>query len=160
MEEAERIRTEIMRVLSQLDFFKADDLAFADGNATQEDASGAIPPAQRALQYSSSAINRYLAAVRNRQKLGGPEECGWAVMLDLYKNHGRRNISVTSACIASMHPSTTALRWITQLVEKGLIERLNDENDARRVFVQLSPEGLVMVENWIRLMNDMPRPFS
>jgi hypothetical protein len=160
MEDVERIRTEIMRILSQLDLFKTDDIAFTDDNATHEDASSAIAPAQRAQHYSSSAINRYLAGVSNRQKLSGPEECGWIVMLDLYKNHGRRSISVTSACIASMHPPTTALRWISQLVEKGLIERLNDENDARRVFVQLSQEGLVMVENWVRLMNSMPRSFS
>ena len=50
-------------------------------------------------------------------------------------------VSVTSLCIASGVPPTTALRWIGQLTEAGLLQRVEDETDRRRVFISLSDHG-------------------
>lgn len=50
-------------------------------------------------------------------------------------------VSVTSLCIASAVPPTTALRWITQMTEMGLMERLNDETDRRRAFIALTDKA-------------------
>lgn len=63
----------------------------------------------------------------------------WDILLDLTAarvEHTR--VSVTSLCIASGVPPTTALRWIGQMTEAGLIERAEDETDRRRVFITLS----------------------
>jgi len=48
---------------------------------------------------------------------------------------------VTSLCIASGVPPTTALRWISQLTEAGLFERIEDDSDRRRAFIALSEKA-------------------
>lgn len=63
----------------------------------------------------------------------------WDMLLDLTAarvEHTR--VSVTSLCIASGVPPTTALRWIGQMTEAGLLERVEDDADRRRVFITLS----------------------
>jgi hypothetical protein len=63
----------------------------------------------------------------------------WDMLLDLTAarvEHTR--VSVTSLCIASGVPPTTALRWIGQLTEAGLFERVEDDTDRRRVFITLT----------------------
>lgn len=63
----------------------------------------------------------------------------WDMLLDLAAarvEHYR--VSVTSLCIASAVPPTTALRWIGQMSEAGLLQRVEDETDRRRVFITLS----------------------
>ncbi|HEX8055731.1 MAG TPA: MarR family winged helix-turn-helix transcriptional regulator [Novosphingobium sp.] len=66
-------------------------------------------------------------------------EPGWDMLLDLYLGEllGRKT-SVTSACIASGVPPTTALRYVNALCDAGRIERDRDENDARRCWLKLS----------------------
>ncbi|MCW1429932.1 winged helix DNA-binding protein [Novosphingobium sp. JCM 18896] len=66
-------------------------------------------------------------------------EPAWDMLLDLLAAQGsKKRISVTSACLASNVPLTTALRWITVLEGKGLVEREEDEMDARRTFLKLT----------------------
>ncbi len=63
----------------------------------------------------------------------------WDMLLDLTAaraEHAR--VSVTSLCIASGVPPTTALRWIGQMTCAGLFERVDDETDRRRAFISLS----------------------
>jgi len=47
-------------------------------------------------------------------------------------------VSVTSLCIASGVPPTTALRWISQMSEAGLLKREDDDADRRRAFIALT----------------------
>jgi hypothetical protein len=66
----------------------------------------------------------------------------WDILLDLTAaraEHAR--VSVTSLCIASGVPPTTALRWISQMVETGLLERVEDEVDRRRAFITLTDKA-------------------
>jgi hypothetical protein len=63
----------------------------------------------------------------------------WDILLDLTAaraEHAR--VSVTSLCIASGVPPTTALRWIGQMTASGMLEREQDETDRRRAFIVLS----------------------
>ncbi|MEO6387187.1 MAG: winged helix DNA-binding protein [Croceibacterium sp.] len=63
----------------------------------------------------------------------------WDMLLDLSAarvEHTR--VSVTSLCIASGVPPTTALRWIGQMTEAGLLERVEDDSDRRRAFIALT----------------------
>lgn len=63
----------------------------------------------------------------------------WDILLDLTAARAEHErVSVTSLCIASGVPPTTALRWISQMVEIGLLERVEDERDRRRAFIALS----------------------
>lgn len=51
-------------------------------------------------------------------------------------------VSVTSLCIASAVPPTTALRWIAQMTDAGLLERVEDDTDRRRAFIQLTDKAV------------------
>jgi hypothetical protein len=63
----------------------------------------------------------------------------WDMLLDLTAAHGEgAQVSVTSLCIAAGVPATTALRWLTQMVESGIFIRVPDPADKRRAFMGLS----------------------
>jgi len=66
----------------------------------------------------------------------------WDMLLDLTAARAEQTrVSVTSLCIASAVPPTTALRWIGQMTEAGLFERVEDETDRRRAFIALSDKA-------------------
>ena len=67
----------------------------------------------------------------------------WDILLDLTaaRAEGRR-VSVTSLCIASGVPPTTALRWIAQMTRQGLLRREEDLVDRRRAFIALSDSAV------------------
>ena len=63
----------------------------------------------------------------------------WDMLLDLTAARAEHTrVAVTSLCIASGVPATTALRWISQMVEAGLLERVQDDADRRRAFIALT----------------------
>lgn len=63
----------------------------------------------------------------------------WDMLLDLTAARAEHlRVSVTSLCIASGVPPTTALRWIGLMTEAGLFERVEDELDRRRAFIVLT----------------------
>ena len=63
----------------------------------------------------------------------------WDILLDLTAARAEHSrVSVTSLCIAAGVPPTTALRWIGQMTQSGLLERVEDETDRRRAFIALS----------------------
>ena len=67
----------------------------------------------------------------------------WDMLLDLTASRVEHTrVSVTSLCIASGVPPTTALRWISQLTDVGLLERSEDETDRRRAFIQLTDKAV------------------
>ncbi|OYX67034.1 MAG: MarR family transcriptional regulator [Sphingomonadales bacterium 32-64-17] len=66
----------------------------------------------------------------------------WDMLLDLTAARAEHvRVSVTSLCIASGVPPTTALRWISQMTEAGLLERIEDDADRRRAFIQLTEKS-------------------
>ncbi len=90
-------------------------------------------------------INHRMALI----KTFGPELMAdpvWTMLLELLLAHYHRtNICVSSLCIASGVPSTTALRWLAIMQERGLIERWPDTNDRRRIYVRITEHGLSQV---------------
>ena len=63
----------------------------------------------------------------------------WDILLDLAAARAEhKRVSVTSLCIAAGVPPTTALRWIGQLTEAGLLQRMEDDTDRRRAFITLT----------------------
>jgi DNA-binding MarR family transcriptional regulator len=77
----------------------------------------------------------------------------WDMLLDLYAAQlEQQRVSVSSLQIASVVPSTTALRWLARLERNGLVARLADRFDARRVLVRLTDKGLTLMDRyWSRL---------
>jgi DNA-binding MarR family transcriptional regulator len=63
----------------------------------------------------------------------------WDMLLALYAAElGQQRVPVSSLCMASNVPMTTALRWIAHLEREKLIERGPDPLDARRFFLSLT----------------------
>ena len=67
----------------------------------------------------------------------------WDILLDLTaaRAEGRR-VSVTSLCIASGVPPTTALRWISLMTDQGLLRREEDMVDRRRAYIGLTDDAV------------------
>jgi DNA-binding MarR family transcriptional regulator len=55
-------------------------------------------------------------------------------------------VTITSLCIASQAPPTTALRWINRLEQEGHIERTPDADDKRRIYVRLTPRTIAALD--------------
>jgi DNA-binding MarR family transcriptional regulator len=84
---------------------------------------------------------------------------GWDILLDLYAAADEgKSVSVSSLCIAAAVPPTTALRWITNMTEAGLLVRVQDPGDARRVFIELSPDTLKQMQAYFEIAAAMPGP--
>ncbi|WP_375397488.1 winged helix DNA-binding protein [uncultured Sphingomonas sp.] len=66
----------------------------------------------------------------------------WDILLDLFLNDlEQKTISISSLCVAANVPTTTALRWITQLEEAALVVKFPSTRDRRMTFVALSEKG-------------------
>lgn len=74
-------------------------------------------------------------------------EPAWDLLLDLYirEKSGSRS-SVTSACIGSRSPHTTALRHIAALSKTNWISRVPDESDKRRFWLALTPHAIIKLD--------------
>ena len=92
----------------------------------------------------AAAIRRIIARRKARAEYFDPAlfaDPAWDILLDLAAARAeRKRVSVTSLCIASGVPATTALRWIGQMVESGLLLRVADRKDRRRAYIALSEE--------------------
>lgn len=76
-------------------------------------------------------------------------EPAWDILLDLFAAGERgKRVAVTSACIGSGVPSTTALRWLNVLEARGLVEREEDLSDARRSFVRLTGKARMLMAEY------------
>lgn len=75
----------------------------------------------------------------------------WEMLLDLTAARAEHTrVSVTSLCIASGVPPTTALRYITLLMESGLLDRSEDSTDRRRAFLSLSDKASDAMAGYFR----------
>jgi DNA-binding MarR family transcriptional regulator len=75
----------------------------------------------------------------------------WDILLDLMAARlERKQVTVSSLCLAAAVPPTTALRWIGVLAERGLLVRVADSADRRRAFVELSDAGARALGGWLR----------
>ncbi len=67
-------------------------------------------------------------------------EPAWDIILDLTLAWFEgKTVAVSSLCIASGVPMSTAMRWINEMIEVGLIDRWIDPTDGRRNLMQVSP---------------------
>ncbi len=79
-------------------------------------------------------------------------EPGWHILLDLFiQQQLGRKLSVTAVCIGSGAPTTTALRYLTLLVEDGLIQREGDPSDGRRSWLKLTPAAVEAMTEYLNV---------
>lgn len=140
---------EAARASNPPDGEKNGDTAFIlDGNVHEALASPRIPlPDVALLAWREYQARRTRDAIFDDPELFG--EPAWDILLDLAS--AERNgalISVTSACIGSCVPPTTALRWLTVLERKGLVQREEDAHDKRRAYVRLTKAGAAKLKEY------------
>lgn len=102
------------------------------------------PAASEARPVDAPRIRAHIKARRLRERhfpAGLFADPAWDILLDLAaaRLEGRL-VSVSSLCIAAAVPTTTALRWIKNMVDSGLLLRVDDRHDARRAFITLAPD--------------------
>jgi DNA-binding MarR family transcriptional regulator len=69
-------------------------------------------------------------------------EPAWDILLDLFSHYVQQStLRTTSVCRAANVPLSTALRWLTILENRGLIQRYGTDRDKRTMLVQLTDEG-------------------
>lgn len=133
-----------------------------DSGAIERSASGRFEAAWASLPALSErellelAVFDYRSRQRRQRHLPGDllGEPAWDMLLDLFiAVLQRRRISVSSACMASGVPSTTALRWLGQLERMGLVEREASKNDLRVVLVKLTDRGF---KTMVDYYSDLP----
>lgn len=112
---------------------------------------GAIQPGDYDT-LSAIAVSYY--GVRRARKRQFPKqlfgEPAWDMLLDLYINQNRRRpVSVSSLCIASMVPATTALRYISLLEQHGLLRKAPADHDRRLSLVELTEQGYQAMEDYL-----------
>lgn len=94
---------------------------------------------------NAPAIRQMIRARRVRDQYFAAElfaDPAWDILLDLMAARLEgRDVAVSSLCIAAAVPPTTALRWISAMTEQGLLVRVADADDRRRVFIRLSTDA-------------------
>ncbi|MGB3794791.1 MAG: MarR family winged helix-turn-helix transcriptional regulator [Alteraurantiacibacter sp.] len=99
-----------------------------------------------------TALAEYTGRHRRQRHL--PEflfaEPAWNMLLDLYLQQADdRAVPITGACIASLAPPTTALRWISIMKDEGLVDERADIADGRRRFLRLTRHGRRQLEAYL-----------
>lgn len=99
---------------------------------------------------TAARIRAHIKARRLRERFLPADlfaDPAWDMLLDLAAARLEGTmVSVSSLCIAGNVPTTTALRWIKTLVDRGLVLRTPDPDDARRSFIHLAPQTVPALE--------------
>lgn len=81
----------------------------------------------------------------------------WDILLDLLQAEIiQHRVPVSSLCIASAVPATTALRWIRTMTDRGMLLRREDPHDARRVFIELAPATSAALRHYFAKVEALP----
>lgn len=123
--------------------FESPRPAFAA--APQADAGDRLVRATRPALPDPRLIRRIIRQRQLRARFFDGDlfaDPAWDMLLDLTAARAEHvRVSVTSLCIASGVPPTTALRWIGQMIDGNLLERVEDETDRRRAFIALTDKA-------------------
>lgn len=118
------------------------------------------PPAPDTESRHMKALRKIQQDRRLRKKFfpsGLFEDPCWDMLIDLMvQNLLGRRVSVSSLCIASGVAQTTALRRIMVLSEYGIVRRNADESDGRRIFVELTPQGVDLMARYLDEIEPVP----
>ena len=125
--------------------FDFTDEASPHDGAAAEDGSARLVRAMRPALPDPRLIRRVIRQRQLRARFFDGDlfaDPAWDILLDLTAARAEHlRVSVTSLCIASGVPPTTALRWIGQMTDTGLLLRVDDEADRRRAFIALSDKS-------------------
>ena len=115
-------------------------------------------PAQTRQLSRGEATQLLLKVRQKRDAIFGAdlfEDPAWNIMLDLYSSTLRgKTVTVSDLCVASGSPATTALRRLSVLADLGLIERVPDAADRRRVLIAPTEAGRRAMDQFAEWLRD------
>jgi hypothetical protein len=116
------------------------------------------PPEQR----SALATARQAQEDRRRRALlfgeGFFVEPGWDLLVELYVARlEERTLSVSSACIGSFAPLSTALRHISHLEQLGYVAKKPHPSDSRSKYIELTDLGAAKLTDFFSGAAAAPR---
>lgn len=117
-----------------------------------DELTGSPAPLGQSRPVTEKAIRSLIRLRRNRDHFFDSDlfaDPAWDMLLELYACHlGQQRITITSLCAAAAVPATTALRWISAMQAKELVERRRDPIDGRRFFISLTDAGRHALESY------------
>jgi DNA-binding MarR family transcriptional regulator len=97
------------------------------------------------VEITEDHIQSILIARRGREAVLGPNlfsDPAWDALLELYAAKlGQRKIPLTDLATAIDIPESTAARWISVLVERGLVASESGTSETARLCISLTAEG-------------------
>lgn len=105
-------------------------------------------------------LARYITDTRRlRDEILGADEFAdpaWDMLLHLYiaMLEGQER-SVGDTCAGGRVPLTTGMRWINELADRELVEKVFDRNDRRRIFVRLTTAHLQLMDQFFEQLAGM-----
>ena len=144
----------LRRAMKQIDGRRAsrmsDDLAvLTERIARLSDTLGKASPEDRRPEAIAdkdiAATLRQIISSRSLRARYFPNQLfadpAWDILLDLTRARlDNQQVSVSSVCIAASVPMSTALRWVKQMTEAGLLKRWTDPKDRRRDLIALTDQ--------------------
>jgi hypothetical protein len=80
---------------------------------------------------------------------------GWDMLLDMFVAwRDDRPLSVKAACLAAGVPKSTALRYLDQLCDDGIVLKLRHKKDHRSFTVSLSATGLELILAYLERLGE------
>jgi DNA-binding MarR family transcriptional regulator len=120
-----------------------------------------LSPSVRAQEVSSNELTSEVLLERAESILrirearermlgrGALGEPAFDLLLCLYVWSGQKETSLTSLARTAGIPFSSALRWISYLADKGLVERAESRSDCRATCVQLTPSGRAAMNEFL-----------
>ncbi len=115
---------------------------------------------QFATRVPAQVLESIYAGRRLRTSIFGGDvdlfgEPAWDMLLDAAIMEAKgKAVSVSSACLAADVPSTTALRYLSALEERKLLERQSDPLDSRKKYVKLTAKGRRLLKDYVSAVID------
>lgn len=110
--------------------------------------SAPCPPLAAERVRSTQSARRARLTILPPELFSDP---AWDMLLELFGCElEQTRISVGSLCAASGVPLTTALRWLRALEDRGLTRRKVDWQDARRIWINLTPVGSAAMHRYFQ----------
>lgn len=83
-------------------------------------------------------------------------EPGWEMLIFLaLRKLQQQRVTIRETCSATTAPYSTAWRWLERLTNEGLVIQRDDPLDARRKFVELTPDALRRVSMTVMLQRQI-----
>jgi DNA-binding MarR family transcriptional regulator len=124
----------------------------ADVIRLREKMAPAKPPV--ASQITPARLRSLIKARRARETILGDKlfaDPAWDMLLEAFwAELMQRRVSVSGLCRGAAVPATTALRWIQKLEQEDWLARRDDPVDARRNWIELTPEGSARLALYFR----------